>query len=474
MKKKCLLMFTAILVLSLAALSWAEPSIEGKWLGTLEVSGAKLRIVFNIKQGPDGKLLSTLDSPDQGAKDIPVDETSFEKDHLHLGVKGINGAYEGDANSDLSEIKGTWSQNGASLPLDLKRTDKVEEVVRPQDPKPPYPYDEREVSYENKKAGITFGGTLTLPKTGGPFPAVLLITGSGPEDRNETVFGHHPFLVLADYLTRQGIAVLRVDDRGVGKSTGSAERATSADFVGDVLSGVDFLKSQNEINSKQIGLIGHSEGGMIAPMAAVQSPDVAYIVLMGGPGITGGQLLLMQSSLILKANGTDSSLIEKDRQINEMAFAVAVSDADSSTASQKLHKILSDAIAEMSSQEQQALGISPSMVDIMVKQMVSPWLRYFLSYDPKPTLEKVKCPVLAIDSELDLQVPPKEDLQGINDALKAGGNKDFTTKEFPGLNHLFQHAKTGSPMEYSSIDETISPDVLKYISDWITAHTTNR
>ena len=472
MKNKSFLILSAIWILAFTAPTFGEQTIEGTWMGTLSVSGVNLRVVFNIATDSTGKLISTLDSPDQGAKGIPVDETSLENSHLSLSVKAINGGFEGDVSSDYSEIIGTWSQSGSTLPLTLKRTDKVEEVKRPQDPEPPYPYDEREVSYENKKAGITLAGTLTLPREGGPFPAVLLITGSGAQDRNETVFGHHPFLVLADYLTRRGLAVLRVDDRGVGGSTGSLSTGTSEDFAGDVLAGVEYLKSFKEINPKQIGLIGHSEGGIIAPMAAVQSPDAAFIVLMAGLGVTGEQVLAMQNELILKAGGVSDSVVARSRRINGAAIAAVKENPDSAAAYQALHKIFSDAIAGMSEQEQQELQITPTSIDMLITQITSPWLRYFIFYDPKPILTRVKCPVLAIGGELDLQVPPKENLKGINDALKAGGNKDFTTKEMQGLNHLFQHAQTGSPMEYSSIEETISPDALKVVGDWIAARTT--
>jgi hypothetical protein len=241
--------------------SSGKEGIEGMWMGTLSFSGTDLRVVFHFSKNPEGKLTATLDSPDQGAKDIPVDEVTFQNNHLYLNAKSIGGIYEGDMQEGKPGIDGKWAQGGMSVPLVLERTDKVPELVRPQEPKPPYPYIEKEVTYENKNAGITLAGTLTLPTTGAPFPAVLLITGSGAEDRDETVFGHRPFLVLADYLTRRGIAVLRVDDRGVGKSTGSMAKATSEDFAGDMLAGVEYLKGLKEIDPKRIGLLGHSEGG---------------------------------------------------------------------------------------------------------------------------------------------------------------------------------------------------------------------
>jgi hypothetical protein len=245
-----------------------------------------LRIVFNIAKNPDGTLKATLDSPDQGAKDIPADSVKVEGDKLLIEIKGIRGSYSGVFKSATQEIEGSWTQN-VQVPLKLKRVDKVPELKRPQTPKPPYPYLEEQVSYENKAAGIKLAGTLTLPRSGGPFPAVLLITGSGSQDRDETIFGHKPFMVIADDLTRRGLAVLRVDDRGVGGSTGSPTTATTEDFAGDVLTGVEYLKSRSDIDPHRIGLIGHSEGGVIAPMVAAKSRDVAFIVLLAGTGVTG-------------------------------------------------------------------------------------------------------------------------------------------------------------------------------------------
>ena len=451
--------------------SSVKGDIEGMWMGTLSFSGVDLRVVFHISKDAEGKLTATLDSPDQGAKDIPVDEVTFQNNHLHLNAKSIGGNYEGDMPEGKPGIEGKWTQGGMSVPLVLERTDKIPELVRPQEPKPPFPYEAREVSYENKQAGITLAGTLTLPKTGGPFPAVLLITGSGAQDRDETVFGHRPFLVLADYLTRRGIAVLRVDDRGMGKSTGSFANSTSQDFAQDALAGVEYLKGLKEINPKQIGLIGHSEGGIIAPMVAAESPDVAFIVLMAGTGITGEKILYLQSALILKAEGVSDDLIALDRKIKEQMFAVIKQEPDSAAADKKLHQIAADALSKMKEEDKQALGYTSDMADMSIKQLLSPWFRFFLTYDPAPALMKVKCPVLAINGEKDMQVPPQENLSAIETALQAGGNPDFTVKELPGLNHLFQTAETGSPMEYSKIEETMSPEALDTIGNWILKHT---
>ena len=448
-----------------------EISIEGIWEGKLKVPGIELRIVFKISKNPDGTLTATLDSPDQGATDIPVEEVIFKDNTLRLEVKSAGGVFEGKVSEDFLVIEGEWKQSGQTLPLTLKRVDKAVEILRPQEPKKPHPYIEEELVYENKEAGITLAGTLTLPPGKGPSPVVLLISGSGPQDRNEIIYNHRPFLVLADYLTRQGIAVLRVDDRGVGKSTGDFSQATSEDFASDVLAGIEYLKTRKEINPEQIGLIGHSEGGLIAPMVAVKSLDVAFIVLMAGTGLTGEEILYLQGALISRAMGVSEEDIAKNRQFNEKIFSLIKEEKDEKTIEEKLRQMFMDDWADLNEEEKSRIGVSEEFLNAQLQNLLSPWYRFFLAYDPKPTLTKVKCPVLAINGEKDLQVPPKENLNAIEGALVAGGNKNFIVKELPNLNHLFQTAQTGLPAEYAKIEETISPESLKIISDWILEQT---
>ena len=441
-------------------------TIEGTWLGALKVSGVELRIVFRISKKPDGTLSAVMDSPDQGAKDIPTSTVTLENGHLVIEVKVAGAVFEGNFKPDGKEIEGQWKQGGTALPLILKRTEKVEELKRPQEPKKPYPYHEEEVSYENKAAGIKLAGTLTLPASPGPHPAVILITGSGAEDRNETVFGHKPFLVLADYLTRRGIAVLRVDDRGVGGSTGVESESTSLDFAGDVLSGVAYLKSRREVDPNMIGLIGHSEGGIIAPLAASLAPkEIAFIVMMAGTGLTGEEIILLQSALIAKAGGASDEEIAKSRKIQETIFSAVKQEKDPVAAEAKIRQLTKEMREGMTEEEKKAL--TPEVEKAQLKSLLSPWFRFFLTYDPKPALMKVKCPVLVLNGEKDLQVPPKENVKAIEGALEAGGNQHYTIKVLPGLNHLFQTAQTGSPMEYAKIEETIAPSALAVIGDWI-------
>jgi len=449
----------------------SEISIEGIWQGKLKVPGTELRVVFKISKNPDGTLTATLDSPDQGVTGIPVEEVIFEDNTLRLEVKSAGAVFEGKVSEDFLVIEGEWKQSGGVFPLTVKRVDKAIEILRPQVPKKPYPYTEEEVAYENKEAGITLAGTLTLPPGKGPSPAVLLISGSGPQDRNETIYNHHPFLVLADYLTRQGIAVLRVDDRGVGESTGDFSQATSVDFASDVLAGIEYLKTRKEINPEQIGLIGHSEGGLIAPMVAVKSPDVAFIILMAGTGLTGEEILYLQGALISRAMGVSEEDIAKNRQFNEKIFSLIKEEKDKKTIEEKLRQMFMEDWAELNEEEKSRIGDPEVFLEAQLKSLLSPWLKFFLTYDPKPTLNKVKCPVLAINGEKDLQVPPKENLSAIEEALKVGGNQNYTIIELPNLNHLFQTAQTGLPAEYAKIEETISPVALKIISDWILEQT---
>ncbi len=461
-----------ILITSLSVLSKGAETegIEGVWMGTLKVSLVELRIVFKINANADGTLAATMDSPDQGAENIAVSKVTFENGRLYLESKVVQGTYEGQIKEDGS-IEGKWQQGGISFPLQLKRIDEAPTLHRPQEPKKPYPYIEEEVTYENEKAGIKLAGTLTLPHSEGPFPAVILITGSGAQDRNETVCGHRPFLVLADYLTRKGIAVLRVDDRGVGGSTGNLLEATSEDLASDVLVGVKYLKGRKEVNPKEIGLIGHSEGGIIAPIAAAQSSDVAFIVLMAGTGLTVDEIIYLQSDLILKTVGASDKVSAMQRTGSKQIFEILKHEKDNAVAEKKIREVMTDILSKLSKEEKDALGASEATMERQLKLLLSRWFRFFLTYDPKTALMKVKCPVLAINGQLDLQVPPKENLSAIEGALKTGGNTNYTIQELPKHNHLFQRAQTGAISEYAKIEETISPIALKAITQWILKQT---
>jgi len=445
----------------------------GTWLGTLNAGAVELRIIFHFESDRAGSFKGTIDSPDQGAKGIPMGTITLAGEALTIEIPAVAGKFTGTLNDEGTSLEGTWFQGGQSLPLNLTRVTEEEAAIvpkRPQEPKPPYPYRAEEVSYENRGAGTTISGTLTLPEGDGPFPAALLITGSGAQNRDEELLGHKPFLVLADYLTRHGISVLRVDDRGVGGSTGSFATATSRDFAEDVEAGVRYLLTRKEVNTHQIGLIGHSEGGLIAPMVAAEMPEVAYIVLMAGPGITGARILELQSALIARAGGQRENLISWNNRLQKQMYALIENRPDDPDLFAKTQSILKAAIDTLSADDKKTMGVSEDKVEGQARQLTSPWFRYFISYDPAPTLHNLTCPVLALNGAKDLQVPPKENLSAIETALKAGGNTHFDIEELPGLNHLFQHAETGSPAEYAKIEETISPEVLDRIATWVLAH----
>jgi pimeloyl-ACP methyl ester carboxylesterase len=451
--------------------STAEPKSVNQqvWEGKLAVGGGlSLRIVVHISQTRNGKITATMDSPDQGAKGLKIDSIILDKTTLAFQMKSIAGQYEGKLNSEATEAEGTWRQMGISLPLTLKKTAKPSELRRPQTPKPPFPYKQMVLTYSNQAGAVTLAGTLTEPEGPGPFPAVILISGSGPQDRDETLFEHKPFLVLADALSRHGLAVLRVDDRGVGGSTGSLMSSSSEDFAGDVLAGIALLKLRPEIDAKRIGLLGHSEGGIIAPMVAARSPDVAFIVLLAGTGLPGEEILYLQGQAVLKAMGASEKVLKAQLELQKRFFAILKTEKDEKTADARMRELAKAAQETLSADERKAIGDIEALVAAQSKMVRTPWFRNFLSYDPRPALTKVKCPVLALIGEKDCQVPPRENLSQIEEALKAAGNTAVTVKELPGLNHLFQTCTTGAPAEYAQIEETIAPEALAEVVGWIT------
>lgn len=470
MRVLCLLLILSLPLHAAAAQAPAPP--EGDWAGALVVGAARLSLVLHLTRSGDA-WTGTMDSPDQGARGIPIDLITFENGKLHFEMKAIGGTYDGTLAPDGNSIAGTWQQSGQSFALDLARTTDAASLLprRPQEPKPPLPYDEEEVSYPNPRADVTLAGTLSLPRTPGPHPVVLLITGSGPQDRDEFVMGHRPFFVLADHLVRAGIAVLRVDDRGIGKSTGSFQNATTVHFADDALAGVEFLKTRPEIDAKRIGLLGHSEGGVVAPMVAVKSADVAFVVLMAGTGVKADELLVLQAQVIMRARGASEAMIAANNEAQRKMFAIVQEDPDSASAAVKLRAVGDELTAKFAAIDSVMAETSAPQIKGSIAMVNSSWFRQFLAIDPAAALRKVKVPVLAITGSLDLQVDAKQNLPAIEKALRDGGNPDVTVKELPGLNHLFQTATTGSPAEYATIEETMSPVAMTTISEWILAKT---
>jgi pimeloyl-ACP methyl ester carboxylesterase len=456
-----------LLLFALASTTLWGQDITGQWNGALKIQGMQLRLVFHITRTATG-LSATMDSPDQGAAGIPVTNVSFKDSTLTISLANLAINYEGVLGRD-GIISGTFTQGGQSFPLDLsKETIEKETFIRPQEPAKPYPYREEEITFENSEDGITLAGTLTLPNKGDAFHAVVLISGSGAQNRDEELMGHKPFLVIADYLTRNGIAVLRFDDRGTAASTGNFQTATSLDFSRDVEAAMRYLQTRKEINRDKIGLIGHSEGGIIAPMIASRSKDVAFIVLLAAPGVRGDRLLLSQQEAMLTASGMSAEDREIIKAINQKSFEIVVGSTDPQQLKDDVAAHFRQSLKDHPEQKQKPDGMTDEdFIRLAVSQTTNPWTTYLIKYDPAPALENTKCPVLALNGDKDLQVLASENLPAIRAALAKGGNSRVSIKTLPGLNHLFQECDTGLTDEYAAIEETFAPVALEEIAQWI-------
>ena len=436
---------------------------EGVWQGALEGHGMRLRLQLHVSHDDKKQLVAALDSPDQGVSGLPAIKVNQKEAVFHFEIPVVSGVYEGAINAAKTVITGSWTQGGAEQKLVFHRSDQLLELLRPQNPAKPYPYKEEEVTIPNDKANLALAGTLTIPRGPGPFPAAILLSGSGPHDRDESIVGHRPFLVLADHLTRKGVAVLRFDKRGIGKSTGDYAKATTEDFANDAEVALAYLKTRKEIDSKKTGLIGHSEGALLATIVATRSQGPAWIVLLAGHGLKGEDVLLLQSEQILRTAGVNEGEVARTLAFNKQTYTLVREEKNPAA----LEAELNDLVQSTST----GAALPPAAVQLQVRMLVSPWFRFFLDYDPVLALQKTMCPVLALNGEKDLQVPPKENLAKIQKALQDGGNKDFQTTELPGLNHLFQHCASGSPTEYGGIEETMAPEALSAIADWVLKHT---
>jgi len=451
----------SLLALAVGAVSAEDAA--GDWGGLL---AGQYHIVAHVAKDGTGHYKATLESPDQGSVVLPVADVVTDSDHLSFTLPKFSATYTGHWDAGKKGWVGTWTQ-GATMPLLLTRmTGQTSDAAHPKRPQEEAiatgarPYRQQEVTFDNASTGIRLAGTLSVPDGTGPFPAVVLIGGTGPGTRDENSFGHKLFVVLTDALARRGIAVLRYDKRGVGGSGGDFATATIPDFASDAEAAMTFLMSRPEIKTNHIGLIGHSEGGAIAPMIAVRNPAVRFAVLMAGPGMRIGRLLNVQDARIARASGVPEEKIAKRSAFFNKLYA------DLSTATSN-PVALSVAKADIAQGVTDNL-IRPENADALAHQVTSPWARQAFNDDPIPILRDLRTPVLVLDGSRDLYVPPEDNLRAIKAALK--GNPGATIVELPDINHMFQTAKIGTPAESASIEETMSPVVLRMIADWVVVH----
>ncbi len=436
-------------------------TMTGDWLGVLEVPGGSMRLLITVERTEEG-FTGVLESLDEApGQKIPLDTVSIgETFEFTLSAAAIS--YAGGWNEDRAAYVGTFTQVGA-MPLEFSRPD-TEDVAahrRPQEPQAPFDYLVEEVRFTNSKApDVTLAGTLTLPHGEGPFPAAILVSGSGPQDRDQNVFTHRTFAVLADHLTRQGIAVLRYDDRGFEESTGDFGAATSADFATDAEAAFVFLRARADIDPQAIGIVGHSEGGLIAPLVARSTPDLGFAVMLAGPGVDTQTLMLDQTRTLARFQGVSDEDYAKAEGVQRRIMAVAASDLSYSAAEIRLQEILTEEVME-------DLGESPHLRDRIISTTLRPWNRWFLRHDPQPWLASMTTPLLAIGGSLDVQVSSQMNLPAIEAATR--DHPDATVMMLDGLNHMFQNAETGSMMEYAQIEETFDPEAMMLVSDWINA-----
>lgn len=457
--------------------------IKGDWEGKLRIPGTELPLVFHISENK-GSYTASFDSPKQQAFNIACSEVVVQGDSIILKMNSLNGFYAATLDAERKVMNGSWAQSGYTFPLIMK---KVSESVtrgslkRPQTPIPPFPYKSEDVSYTNADKSIQFSGTFTVPLPDpnvdyfrAPiYPTVLLISGSGPQDRDETIMEHKPFAVIADYLSRNGIAVLRVDDRGVGKTTGKFATATSADFANDVEAGIAYLKTREDVDANGIGLIGHSEGGLIAPMVASRNKDVRFIILLAAPGVKIPDMMAQQNADVLASASVPAVDIEQYIPLYKNIVSTIINAKDSAAAMKKCIPIFkawqknktASTIKNTTGVENEA-GIT-SFINIFIKDLSTPWFKYFMQANPADYLSQTNCPVLALNGEKDIQVAAVPNLAGIKQALEKANNSKVTTRLLPGLNHLFQHCQTCTVAEYGELEETFDPATLKIMADWI-------
>ncbi len=444
-----------------------DRSIDGLWEGSLSVAGATLQISVSFATNSDG-LGATIDIPQQGATGIALANVSYVPPKVHFELTGGAGLAVFDGEQRGDSISGSFTQAGFEGSFAIARSEVSDKNAEAEEP---VPYLVEEVTFRN--GDVTLAGTLTLPRAGAPHGAVVMITGSGPQNRDEELFGFRPFRVIADHLTRNGIAVLRYDDRGVGGSTGSVNESTTEDFAYDALAAIDHLQERTDIHARAIGLIGHSEGGVVAPLAASKSDDVAFMVLLAGTAVTGEEILYAQGELILRANGASEDEIQAQRSFQQRLFAAMRTGEGWPELEADFRARLVAQLDSMPPAQREAIQDVDAFLDAQVEAQLysarTPWFEFFLDYDPIPALQQANVPTLALFGELDLQVPPAVNRLAMEEAFRAGGNPDYTIEVLPRANHLFITANTGSPNEYPTLEKVFVPEFLPLLTDWLRA-----
>jgi alpha/beta superfamily hydrolase len=460
-------MLLAVLELTGAVLHAQQKDISGKWVGRF---GGQSTLVFHFKKTGDS-LSGTFDSPRENAFGIPLSTVTPFADTVAVTVKQLRASFKGRLTGDTA-ISGSWLQGAAILPITFIKTPEL----RPQLPVPPFSYNSEEVAYDNADKSVHFGGTFTYPKKGGSFITVILITGSGQEDRDETIMGHKPFAVIADHLTKNGYAVLRMDDRGVGKTSGTLEGVTSVDFAKDVEAAIDYVKNRKEVNAGAIGLIGHSEGGLIANIVGAQRPDdVQFIISLAGPGVKGAVLMAEQNEKILTKQGVPAPGVAFYKGFIRQVMDSITLESDSVAIYRRANLVFNKLKQATPDSVIASLGIFSDMQAGMLMRRVAgnlagSWMKYFITSNPAFYIEQLRCKYLALNGSEDVQVTASLNLAGIEAALKKSKSTGFAVKEIKGVNHLFQHCKLCTVAEYGDLEETFAPDALDVITEWLNGH----
>ncbi|MFQ5550787.1 MAG: alpha/beta hydrolase family protein [Gemmatimonadales bacterium] len=455
---------TTIIIILTGAASAQTRGVVGTWGGAIEVVGTQLTISVTFAMAES--LTATIDIPQQGARDIPLVQVAATADSVRFAIQAGPGLAEFAGVQVGDSIGGSFTQSGVEGSFWMRRQVVDEEIEA-------LPYYVDEVEFSN--GSVTLAGTFTVPRDGGPYPAVVLVSGSGPQNREGDVFGFEMFKALADHLTRNGIAVLRYDDRGLGGSSGNLFESTTEDFAYDALAGVRLLTLRRDIDPTKIGIVGHSEGGTVAPIAAARSSGVAFIVLLAGTGVTGEELLVEQAELILRASGASDDELRDQRELQRRILRVAREDEGWEDVAEELMRLGRVQLGRLSEEARAAIPDPDTYLATQARasmeNMRSRWFRFFMQYDPVPTLRTVDVPVLAMFGELDLQVAPHQNAGPIESALHEGGNEDVTVVTVPGANHLFQAAETGVPAEYARLEPEFIPGFLDAVTEWILAQT---